>query len=74
MKSQKKSHANGQCTNICKLLQQRRISIHKLLNMDYRHGKHPQTVVIFLGNSDDGDLDTLVGHSVLGPVFCTFLN
>lgn len=41
--------------------------------MDYRQGKHPQTVVILLGNSDDGYLDTLVGHSVLGPVFCTFL-
>lgn len=35
--------------------------------------KHPQTVVILLGYRDDGDLDALVGHSVLGPVLCTFL-
>ena len=49
------------------------ISIHKHLNMDYLQGKHPQTVVILLGNSDNCDLDTLVSYSVLGPVFCTFL-
>lgn len=63
--------ASRRCTNLCMLAPL--ISIQKHLKMDYLQGKHPQTVVILLGNSDNGDLDTLVSHSVLGPVFCTFL-
>lgn len=39
----------------------------------YLQRKHSQTVVILLGYRDYGDLNALVGHSVLRPVLCTFL-
>lgn len=42
-------------------------------SVSYLQSKHPQTVVILLRYRHHGDLDALVGHSVLGPVLCTFL-
>lgn len=39
----------------------------------YLQSEHPQTVVVFLGYAVDSDLDALMGHSVLRPVLCTFL-
>ena len=43
------------------------------VSLSYLQSKHPQTVVILLRYRHHGDLDALVGHSVLGPVLCTFL-
>lgn len=42
-------------------------------SLSYLQCKHPQTVVILLGYRDYSDLDALMGHSVLRPVFSTFL-